>query len=124
MLERKDREYIWKQVSSRENLTALTGDINWLKLWDDARDYGLPEVRALEATLRTLLIPVFGELSCHICSHKYDSSRPPAEHIAEVHLSCTLDHLLGLLTDPSEETFTVTASLKSVASSISKFSQA
>ena len=39
---------------------------------------------------------------------------PPAEHIAEVHLGCTLDHLLGLLTDPSEETFTVTASLKSV----------
>ena len=123
MLERKDREYIWKQVSSRESLTALTRD-NWLKLLDDARDYGLPGVRALEATLRTLSIPVFRELSCHICSHKYNSSRLPAEHIAEVHLGCTLDHLLGLLTDPSEETFTVTASLKSVASSISKFSQA
>ena len=124
MLERKDREYIWKQVSSRESLTSLTRDINWLKLWDDARDYGLPGVRALEATLCTISIPVFVELSCHICSHKYSSSHHPAEHIAKVHLGCTLDHLLGLLTDPSDETFTVIASLKPVASSITKFSQA
>ena len=80
VLARKDREYIWKQVSSRKSLTALTRDINLLKLWDEARNYDLSGVRALEATLRTLSIPVFGELSCHICSHKYNSSRLQTEH--------------------------------------------
>ena len=90
MLERKDREYIWKQVSSRESLTALTQDINWLKLWDDARNYDLPGVIALEATLRTLSIPVFGA----IFAATSNSSRTPAEHIAEVHLGCTLGSLI------------------------------
>ena len=41
-LEEKDHEYIWEQVSTRESLASLTPDVNWLRLWDDARDSGLP----------------------------------------------------------------------------------
>ena len=113
-LEDMDREYnIWKQVSSWESFTPLTRDSNWLRLWDDAMDYGLPGATALEAFLRTLTIPVFGEYSCHMCGHKYNHSHPPAEHIAEAHIGSTLQHLLGLLTDPREETFTLAVSFRS-----------
>ena len=42
VLEEKDHEYIWEQVSTRESLASLTQDVNWLRHWDDARDSGLP----------------------------------------------------------------------------------
>ena len=111
-LEDMDHDYIWKQVSFQESLTLLTRDINWLRPWDDARNYGLPGARELEAFLRTLTISVFGEYSCHMCGHKNNHSHPPAEHIAEAHIGCTLQHLLGLLTDPREETFTLAVSFR------------
>ena len=50
-LEERDRKYIWEQVSTRDSLASLSPDINWLRLWDDARDYGLPGAKALEAKL-------------------------------------------------------------------------
>ena len=44
-LKEKDREYIWEQMSTRESLASLTPDVNWLRLWDDARDYAYKEQR-------------------------------------------------------------------------------
>ena len=46
-LEERDRKYIWEQVSTRDSLASLSPDINWLRLWDDARDYGLPGAKAI-----------------------------------------------------------------------------
>ena len=112
-LEEGDRKYIhWEQVSSRERFAALTPDINWLKLWDDARDHGLPGTRALEATLRILMTPKYENYSCYICGHKPYSSQFPADHIAKIHLGCSADQLQKSLTDPSEEAFTLAASLR------------
>ena len=111
-LEEKDREYIWEQVSTRESLASLTPDVNWLRLWDDARDYGLQGARALMANLRILTTPKFENYSCQICGHKLDSKQFPADHIASIHLGCSADHLRDLLLDPSDETFTLPASLR------------
>ena len=46
-------------MSTRESLASLTPDVNWLRLWDDAGDYGLPGAKALMANLRNLTIPKF-----------------------------------------------------------------
>ena len=105
-------------MSSHESLAVLTRNINWLRLWDDARDYGIQGARALESTHRTITIPIIEELSlCHLCGYRYIKDHPPAEHIMEAHLSCDLVHLLELLEDPCEETFTVATTLMSVTSS-------
>ena len=89
-------------------------DINWLRLWDVARDYGIQGTRSLESALRTITIPIFGDdFSCHICGHKYSKGHSPVQHVTESHLNCALDHLLELLKNPCEETFTITAALKS-----------
>ena len=111
-LEERDRKYIWEQVSTRDILASLSPDINWLRLWDDARDYGLPGAKALEAKLRILTTPKFENYSCHICGHKPDSKQSPAVHIASIHLGCSANHLRDLLLDPCEETFTLAASLR------------
>ena len=105
VLEEKDREYIWEQGSFRESLAALTPDIYWLKLWDDARDHSLPGARALVAILH-IIAPKFESYSCYICCRKPDSSQFPADHIAP-RVVC---RSRKLLTDPSEETFTLVAS--------------
>ena len=106
-----------RQVSNHESLTVLTRDISWLRLWDDARDYGIQGTRALESALRTITIPYIEEFSssCHICGHNYHKDRPPAEHIMVSHLQCDLEHLVELQ-NPCEETFTVATSLKTVLS--------
>ena len=99
-------------MSSHESLAVLTRNINWLRLWDDARDYGIQGARALESTLRTITIPIIEEFSsCHLCGYRYFKGHPPAEHIMEAHLSCDL---VELLEDPCEETFTVATTLMSV----------
>ena len=118
ILQEKDRDLIWRQVSNHESLTVLTRDISWLRLWDDARDYGIQGTRALESALRTITIPYIEEFSssCHICGHNYHKDRPPAEHIMVSHLQCDLEHLVELLQNPCEETFTVATSLKTVLS--------
>ena len=72
-LEEKDREYIWWPVSTRESLASLTPDVNWLRLWDDAGDYGLPRAKALMANLRNLTTLTFENYSCHFCGQKLDS---------------------------------------------------
>ena len=113
---RKIAKYIWEQGSSRESLAALTPDINWLKLWDDARDNGLPGTRALEATLLILTTPKYENYSCHICGHIPDSSQSPAHHIGNIHFCCSADQLRESLTGPSEETFTLAASLRATFS--------
>ena len=111
-LKERDHKYIWEQVSTRDSLASLPPDINWLRLWNDARDYGLPGAKALEAKLRILTTPKFENYSCHICGHKPDSKQSPAVHIAIIHLGCSANHLRDLLLDPCEETFTLAASLR------------
>ena len=93
-------------MSSRERFAALTPDINWLKLWDDARDHGLPGTRALEASLRILMtrtIPVTSVATSHIQANLQWITLPK---------STSADRLQKSLTDPSEETFTLAASLR------------
>lgn len=63
-------------------LAALLLDINWLKLPDDAWDYGLPGAIALEATLSILTTPTFENYTYYICGHKSDSNQSPVDHIA------------------------------------------
>ena len=116
-LREEDRDYIWSEIHSHESLAALNREINWPKLWDNARDHGIQGSRSLIATLQVITTPVFKEgFSCHICGHKYNRNCFPARHIMEVHLNRPLDTLLDLLKHPCEETFEVAATLKSVTS--------
>ena len=92
-LEERNRKHIWEQVSTRNSLASLSPDINWLRLWDNARGYGLPGAKALEAKLRILTTPKFENYSCYICGHKPDSKQSPAVHIASIHLGCSANHL-------------------------------
>ena len=85
-------------MSTRESLASLTPDVNWLRLWDDARDYGLQGARALMVNLQILTTPKFENYSCQICGHKLDSKQFPADHIASTHLGCSADHLRDLIT--------------------------
>ena len=45
--------------TGRESLVSLSPDVNWLRLWDDARDYGLPKAKALMTNLRILTMLKF-----------------------------------------------------------------
>ena len=114
-LQAADRDYIWSLVSSRENLAALSRDISWMRLWDEAREQGIRGARAIATVLRVITIPVFtDDFACPVCGHKYGRSNLPADHITKVHLGCELKHLLHLLTTPCEETFEKALSLRTI----------
>ena len=104
-----NRAYIWEQVSTRESLASLSPDVNWLRLGDDARDYGLLGAKALMTNLRILTTPKFENYSCHICGHKLNPKQFSANHIASIHFGCSVDHLRDLLLDPSDDAFMLPA---------------
>ena len=80
-LQAADRDYIWSLVSSRENLAALSRDINWMRLWDEAREQGIRGTRAIATVLHVITIPVFtDDFACPACGHKYGRSNLPADH--------------------------------------------
>ena len=91
-------------MSSWESLPFLTRDIKCLKFSDDARDYGLSGNRALKALLHTLAHypSTWGLFLPHKCNHSHPQQNI---YIAEAHIGCILQHLLGLLTGPRKETF-------------------
>ena len=112
-LQKADINLTWDRISSRSSLTLLSHDINWMKLWDVAREYGIQGARSITSALKTITIPVFSdEYQCQICDFVFTKGTPPAAHLSETHLGCSLQHLLNLLKDPCEETFSTTASLK------------
>ena len=102
-LQYADCDRTWTQVSSREYLTALSRDIHWLRLWDEARDHGIQGARSIISILRVITMPVFSDdFSCSMCGLK---GCLPASHITEAHLGCHLNDLLDFLRYPCEKTF-------------------
>ena len=70
-LQAADRDHIWSLVSSHENLAALSRDISWMRLWDEAREQGIQGARAIATVLRVITIPVFTDnFACPVCRHK------------------------------------------------------
>ena len=41
-----DRDYIWREVLSHKSLAAFNRDMNWPKLWHDARDHEIQGPRS------------------------------------------------------------------------------
>ena len=74
-LQAADRDYIWSLVSSRENLAALSRDISWMRLWDEAREQGIRGARAIATVLRVITIPVFtDDFVCPVFTSAANSS--------------------------------------------------
>ena len=50
----EDIDYIWSQVEKQNSLRSLSSEISWPKLWDMARDQGIPSSRSLTVTIKVL----------------------------------------------------------------------
>lgn len=70
----------------------LAKDINWLKIWDDARDRGQFWTGIVQSFYRLLTTPVFGDRICWKC----DSVIPPhvnfIEHFSHSHVTAASTH--------------------------------
>ena len=92
----------------------LAKDINWLKIWDDARDRGQFWTGIVQSFYRLLTTPVFGVGICL----KYNSVIPPhvnfIEHFSHSHVlgSTSLNSLVSDLTSESELNTNILHSMK------------
>ena len=73
-LQAADRDHIWSLVSSRENLAALSRDISWMRLWDEAREQGIRGARAIATVLHVITIPDI------LCAGTSTAGAIPADH--------------------------------------------
>ena len=89
----------------------LAKDINWLKIWDDARDRGQFWTGIVQSFYRLLTTPVFGDRICWKC----DSVIPPnvnfIEHFSHSHVTGSTS-LNSLLISDSELNTNILHSMK------------
>ena len=111
----RDRQYIMKQVTSNANLKLLLCDVSWRRLWDSARDFGIRGAKSISAVLRVLTTPVFSDgYTCHLCDFVFSQDVPPALHFTDAHLKCDIQEVLSALMNPSDATFDLAESFKSI----------
>ena len=93
-----------------------------MKLWDLARDHGAHGSRAIQAVIKVLPTPSFSDWKCQICNATVPKDSHYAVHVAESHLSMTIEEItdcLMLEEDKIEEIFSVGRRLLVVLSVVS-----
>ena len=53
-----------------EPIARITSVVSWRRIWDGALDYGAKGTTYVQAILRELSRPTFGDHLCHICSEQ------------------------------------------------------
>lgn len=108
---KRDRERLYRLVATHESFRLLSPDINWLRLWDAARE-GLQGTRTIASVLRLISQPAFNDRSCHLCGSRFSCTPSPSPSPDILHhLNNNLDHLLTLLANPCIQTFELAASI-------------
>ena len=79
-----------------------------MKVWDLACDHGAHGSRAIQAVIKVLTTPSFSDWKCQICNATVPKDSHYAVHVAESHLSMTIEEIsLMLEEDKIEELFSV-----------------
>ena len=92
MLEKADCERrSLSLMKSKVSLCYLHKDVPWMKLWDLARDHGAHGSRAIQAVIKVLTTPTFSDWKCQICNATVPKDSHYAVHVAESHLSMTVE---------------------------------
>ena len=50
-------------------IAKIAKSVSWRKIWDGALDYGYRGTICVQAILRELSRPIFGERLCHLCNN-------------------------------------------------------
>ena len=91
MLEKADYECILSLMKSKVSLRYLQKDMPWMKLWDLAHDHGAHGSRTIQAVIKVLITPTFSDWKCQICNATVPKDSHYAVHVAESHLSMTVE---------------------------------
>ena len=115
-----DQNLMLKEACKHQSV-SLASEINWLRVWEAARDRGLFWTKISQTFYKLLTKPLFGERNCHKC----DSCIPEDISFFDRHLiqdhgpnSVDIDNLLADLHskdfDPNTNSFHCMRSLVSV----------
>ena len=91
------------------SLRLLSGEISWLKLWDIAREHGIPGTKSIREILKLTTKPTFGDQLCPFCGDAIPSTIAFADHVGEKHLNCSM---LKYLENADEKIFEIGRDLK------------
>ena len=99
----------------------LAKDVNWLKVWDAARDRGRFWTGIVQCFYKLLTTPLFGERICWKCNSPIPPGNAFIEHLSSAHVttSISLDSLMSDLTSNSDLTTNILHCMKSMVYSYS-----
>ena len=93
----------------------LAKEVNWLKVWDAARDRGRFWTGIVQSFFKLLTTPLFGERVCLKCNSAIPPDTTFIEHFSSTHIttSISLDSLMSDLSSNSELTTNILHCMKS-----------
>ena len=86
------------QVAAKHQSVKLALNINWLRVWQNARDKGPYWTRITQSFFKVLTYPLFGDRCCPKCSTTIPSDISYCEHLVDYHCpSCNHERLNEML---------------------------
>ena len=93
------------EESLNHQSVKLACNINWLRVWESARDKGPYWTRTAQSFYRILTSPLFGDRICRVCSTEVPRELSYIEHLVSSHCdgsTLSLDYLLSNLESLSD----------------------
>ena len=92
-----DRQLILDDACKHQSVT-LASEINWLRVWEAARDKGPYWTNVAQSFYRILTRPLFGDRVCNKCDSVIQEDTSYFSHLTQTHVPSTVD-ISRLLTD-------------------------
>ena len=92
-----DRQLILDDACKHQPVT-LASEINWLRVWEAARDKGPYWTNVAQSFYRILTRPLFGDRVCNKCDSVIQEDTSYFSHLTQTHVPSTVD-ISRLLTD-------------------------
>ena len=92
-----DRQLILDDACKHQSVT-LASKINWLRVWEAARDKGPYWTNVAQSFYRILTRPLFGDRVCNKCDSVIQEDTSYFSHLTQTHVPSTVD-ISRLLTD-------------------------
>ena len=99
-----DQQSLLEEACKHQSVN-LASKINWLRVWEAARDKGPYWTYIVQSFYRTMTRPLFGARSCPRCGSHIPESMSSFQHLTEVHAPDNLNvrSLLDDLLSPDSE---------------------
>ena len=91
-----DRHLMLKEACKHQSV-SLSSEINWLRVWEAARDKGSFWTKISQSFYKLLTKPLFGERNCHRCDSPIPEDSSFFNHLTQSHApsSTDIDSLLA-----------------------------